>query len=153
MMSIGVSITCGGQSIETVEQSIHQVIKRPTRHNNVVTKNEPRSNDAEFADFTPKPSIGKFAESLGCIGMSMAPNNKLCGHKGDAQNEYAQNIHEDKRSSAIVAGHHGKSPDVSQTYCRTGCGQYHSYFTIEFRSVACLHEMSFRNNFCKVKYN
>jgi hypothetical protein len=64
----------------------------------------------------------------------MATNDEFTDHTGNTQQQHTPHIDDDKYSTAILASHIGKTPHVSQTYCRACRSQYHTQLAAEIIS-------------------
>ena len=99
--------------------SREQIFQGPACNHRVITKYEPRGEDAQITLEYPRSMWCQLLIGIGGVLVGMATYDKLRHHQRHTQQDYAQDINEDESSAAVFTNLCGKTPDVAQTYCRT----------------------------------
>ena len=104
---------------QTARQRMHHVFGGPSRHHEIEAQDQERRHDAVVAQEAPFGIEGP----VGAHGVAVrgASDREFGHHDRQPQQQHAADVNQQKGSAAVVAGHVGKPPDVSQphgTTCR-----------------------------------
>ena len=112
-----------GRTVQFAHYRGIDVLQAPSRHHGIISRDEKSRDDTHQSHEFPCRAVGQFAVSARRIGCSMAADDELADHTGDAE-QHATNINQDECRAAVLSRHIWETPHVAQSYSRTGGGEY-----------------------------
>ena len=114
------------------------ILQAPPRDDSVVARDEIAGDHTQVSDVFPCAAIREPMVGPGGIGGTVAPDDELAHHAGDAEHQHAENIDEDECRPAVLASHVGEAPHIAQADRRPCRGEHDTKFTAEIGPFCCL---------------
>jgi hypothetical protein len=132
-----------GIALQMTERRSEEILKTPTSHNGIESKDDHRREDANIASDGHRSAPSHLKIRPCRIRLSMTTDDELAYHSRYTKQKHASEIYQDECCSTVLTGHKGETPHVAQAHCRPCRGKDYTKLAAEIHSAFILHNDNF----------